>query len=93
MFRRVEAVQNTSRAVPSPFDCRLVSGVIRTLPYLMRVDSENAAKVAAREDSHSVMPHNVQPKAVERTGPHDYLNKILTLPSRLATRVQPQTAK
>ena len=55
MFCRVEAVQNTGGAVPSPFNCRPVSRVIRTLPYRMCVHSENAAKVVAYLGGRSVV--------------------------------------
>ena len=46
LFSRVRAVQGSAGAVPSPFDCWLVSRGLRTLPWRMRAQSENAVKVA-----------------------------------------------
>ncbi len=46
-FERVQRIQYTGGAVPSPFDCWLVLRGMRTLPWRMRAHSENAMKVAA----------------------------------------------
>jgi cystathionine gamma-synthase len=45
-FERIRKIQTTGGAVASPFDCWLVLRGIQTLPYRMRVHSENAFKVA-----------------------------------------------
>ena len=46
-FERLQRLQYTGGAVPSPFDCWLVLRGMRTLPWRMRAHSENAMKVAA----------------------------------------------
>ena len=45
-FDRIRAIQASGGAVPSPFDCWLVSRGIRTLPYRMRAHSGHALAVA-----------------------------------------------
>jgi cystathionine gamma-synthase len=45
-FERVQRIQYTGGAVPSPFDCWLILRGMRTLPWRMRAHSENALKVA-----------------------------------------------
>jgi cystathionine gamma-synthase len=46
LFDRLRLVQGTAGAVPSPFDCWLVLRGLRTLPWRMRAQSENALKVS-----------------------------------------------
>ncbi len=46
MFQRIRGIQAEGGAVPSPFDCWLISRGMRTLPWRMRAHSENAMKVA-----------------------------------------------
>ena len=46
LFQRLRLVQGSAGAVPSPFDCWLVLRGLRTLPWRMRAQSENAFKVA-----------------------------------------------
>jgi cystathionine gamma-synthase len=46
LFERLRLVQGTAGAVPSPFDCWLVLRGLRTLPWRMRAQSDNALKVA-----------------------------------------------
>src|SRR5437868_12062851 len=43
---RIRSIQYEAGAVPSPFDCWLISRCMRTLPWRMRAHSENAMKVA-----------------------------------------------
>src|SRR5437667_7760501 len=43
---RIRSIQYEAGAVPSPFDCWLILRGMRTLPWRMRADSENAMKVA-----------------------------------------------
>ena len=45
-FQRVQAIQYSGGAVPSPFDCWLILRGMRTLPWRMRAHSENASRVA-----------------------------------------------
>lgn len=49
---RIRAVQGSGGAVPSPFDCWLVRRGIRTLPWRMRVHSDNALRVATALADH-----------------------------------------
>ena len=44
---RARAVQQAGGAVPSPFECWLTSRGIRTLPWRVRAQVENAKRVAA----------------------------------------------
>ena len=45
-FQRIRQLQKMGGAVPSPFDCWLIMRGIQTLPYRLRVHSENAMKIA-----------------------------------------------
>jgi cystathionine gamma-synthase len=51
-FEKVRYIQQLEGAVPSPFDCFLVSRGISTLPYRMRAHSDNAMQVATFLDDH-----------------------------------------
>jgi cystathionine gamma-synthase len=46
LFERIRSLQRSEGAVPSPFDCWLALRGIKTLPYRLRAQQENAAKVA-----------------------------------------------
>lgn len=46
LFAKCRAVQHLGGAVPSPFDCWLLLRGIRTLPWRVRAQSENAGRVA-----------------------------------------------
>lgn len=52
-FEKIRGVQTYGGAVPSPFDCWLVLRGIRTLPYRIRAQSDNAVKVAAFLSRHA----------------------------------------
>jgi cystathionine gamma-synthase len=52
-FQRVQAIQYSGGAVPSPFDCWLILRGMRTLPWRMRAHSENGMKVAEFLAQHS----------------------------------------
>ena len=45
-YDRIKSIQVSQGAVPSPFDCWLLSRSIRSFPYRMRAHNENAAKIA-----------------------------------------------
>lgn len=47
LYERMRSVQTIGGAVPSPFDCWLLTRSIRSLPYRMRGHCENARAVAA----------------------------------------------
>lgn len=46
LFTKVRAVQQSAGAVPSPFECWLTLRGIRTLPWRVRAQTENARRVA-----------------------------------------------
>ncbi|MGO8949871.1 MAG: trans-sulfuration enzyme family protein [Ktedonobacterales bacterium] len=52
VFAEVRRLQTSGGAVPSPFDCWLALRGIRTLPYRLRAQSENAEKVATYLSQH-----------------------------------------
>ncbi|MEX0685439.1 MAG: PLP-dependent transferase [Balneolales bacterium] len=52
IFRNIRSIQQTSGAVPSPFDCWLLQRSIKTLPYRMRGHCENAGKIARFLNDH-----------------------------------------
>src|SRR6185503_1024285 len=47
LFAKCRAVQQLAGAVPSPFECWLAIRGIRTLPWRVRAQTENAGRVAA----------------------------------------------
>jgi cystathionine gamma-synthase len=51
-WTRIDTIQRTGGAVPSPFDSWLVLRGIRTLPYRMRAHCANAATIARFLDAH-----------------------------------------
>jgi cystathionine gamma-synthase len=52
LFARVRAVQQLGGAVPSPFECWLTLRGIRTLPWRVRAQTENAMRIAAFLEGH-----------------------------------------
>lgn len=52
LFAKIRAVQMIGGGVPSPFECWLTLRGIRTLPWRMRAQTENAKRVAEFLDSH-----------------------------------------
>jgi len=52
LVKRIRSLQVNGGAVPSPFDCWLVLRGVQTLPYRMRVHSENAEKIARFLSTH-----------------------------------------
>jgi cystathionine gamma-synthase len=52
LFAKVRAVQATGGAVPSPFECWLTHRGIRTLPWRVRAQTENAKRIADFLASH-----------------------------------------
>jgi cystathionine gamma-synthase len=52
LFAKVRTVQKETGAVPSPFECWLTHRGIRTMPTRVRVQSENAQRVANFLESH-----------------------------------------
>jgi len=52
LWERIKNVQQTGGAVPSPFDCFLLSRSIKTLAYRMKGHCENGRKVAEYLNNH-----------------------------------------
>ncbi len=52
-WEKIRLVQGTGGAVPSPFDCYLLSRSIKTLPYRMKGHAEHAGMVATFLDNHA----------------------------------------
>jgi cystathionine gamma-synthase len=52
LLTRLRETQKLAGSVPSPFDCWLLLRSLPTLPYRVRIASENAAKVAAYLEIH-----------------------------------------
>lgn len=51
-FDRIQVIQKSQGAVPSPRDCWLLTRSIRSFPYRMRAHNENAGKVAEFLEAH-----------------------------------------
>lgn len=52
MLDRIRNGQNLSGGVPAPFDCWLIARGLQTLPWRMRVHSENALQIATFLETH-----------------------------------------
>jgi cystathionine gamma-synthase len=52
LWKRVVAIQSAAGAVPSPFECWLTLRGIRTVPWRVRAQSENALKLATFLSAH-----------------------------------------
>ncbi len=52
LWRKIKIVQGYGGAIPSPFDCYLVTRGIKTLPYRMRGHVENATALANYLENH-----------------------------------------
>jgi cystathionine gamma-synthase len=52
VFEAIRAIQVTTGAVPSPFDCWLVLRSIRTLPYRVRAHAAHALRIAGWLDDN-----------------------------------------
>ncbi len=55
LFERARKSQKFAGAAPSPFDCWLTLRGIATLPYRVRAQSENAARIAAFLQAHKAV--------------------------------------
>lgn len=51
-WENIRLVQHVGGAVPSPFDCYLLTRSIKTLPYRMRAHHDNAMKLASFLSKH-----------------------------------------
>lgn len=52
LFDRIQSIQWLAGGVPSPFDCWLALRGIKTLPYRVRAQSENALSIALELEGH-----------------------------------------
>jgi cystathionine gamma-synthase len=52
LFAKVRSVQQLGGAVPSPFECWLTLRGIRTLPWRIRAQTENATRIATFLEGH-----------------------------------------
>lgn len=52
LFEKIQTIQKSQGAVPSPRDCWLLNRSIRSFPYRMRAHNENAQKVAEYLQTH-----------------------------------------
>jgi cystathionine gamma-synthase len=77
-FERVRSVQYSAGAVPSPFDCWLVSRGMRTVPWRMRAHCENAIKIARHLESHRAVDRVHYPGLPKHPG-HDIAKKQMTM--------------
>ena len=78
-FARVRLIQTSGGAVPSPFDCWLVMRGIRTVPYRMRIHSENALRVATYLSEHPAVEAVHYPGLAAHPG-HDIAARQMALP-------------
>ncbi len=77
-FQKIRTIQQTGGAVPSPFDCWLTLRGIRTLPYRMRGQSENALKIAQFLDQHPAVEKVYYP-GLEHDPDHDLAKRQMKL--------------
>lgn len=77
-FARIQAVQASAGAVPSPFECWLVMRGIRTLPYRMRAHSANALALARFLAAHPAVERVHYPGLEEDPG-HALASRQMTL--------------
>lgn len=77
-FQRVRMVQYSAGAVPSPFDCWLVSRGMQTLPWRMRAHCQNALKVAQFLSGHDAIDRVHYPGLPNHSG-HAIAQKQMSL--------------
>lgn len=75
--QRIRSLQVNGGAVPAPFDCWLTLRGIQTLPYRMRVHSENAEKIAFFLSAHSAVEKVHYPGLPDHPG-HDIAVKQMS---------------
>lgn len=61
LFQRIKKLQKVGGSIPSPFECWLTLRGINTLPYRMRVHSENAMKIAEFLNNHPAVEQVLYP--------------------------------
>src|SRR5205085_7988561 len=77
-FHRVQSIQYSAGAVPSPFDCWLVLRGMRTVPWRMRAHCENAAKVAQHLANHRAVEQVHYPGLPNHPG-HEIAKKQMSM--------------
>ena len=68
LFERARRSQQYGGAVPSPFDCWLTRRGIDTLPYRVRIQSENALRIASWLRGHPAVEHVHYPGLPDHPG-------------------------
>ena len=77
-FERVRVVRYSTGAVPSPFDCWLVSRGTQTLPLRIRAHSENASKIAQFLAAHPAIERVHYPGLSTHPG-HEIARKQMSM--------------
>ena len=77
-FERIRTIQYSAGAVPSPFDCWLVSRGMRSVPWRMRAHCENAMKVAQHLANHRAIERVHYPGLPNHPG-HDIAAKQMSM--------------
>lgn len=67
-WERIRMVQHVGGAVPSPFDCYLLTRSIKTLPYRMRAHHANAMALSKFLSSHPQVEKVFYPGLTEHAG-------------------------
>lgn len=82
LFTKVRAIQHAGGAVPSPFECWLTLRGIRTLPWRVRGQTENARRVAAFLASHRKIEAVHYPGLATHPG-HDVATRQMAAPGAM----------
>ena len=61
---KLKQIQEMGGAIPSPFDCYLITRGIKTLPYRMKGHTENAMQIAIFLESHPLVERVFYPGSV-----------------------------
>ncbi|MFN3800687.1 trans-sulfuration enzyme family protein [Belliella pelovolcani] len=68
LWERIKLVQTTGGAVPSPFDCYMLSRSIKTLPYRMKGHAEHAGIIATFLQNHPQVEKVYYPGLLDHPG-------------------------
>lgn len=76
-WERIKMLQEIGGAVPSPFECWLISRGVQTLPYRVRAHAENAMKVAQYLNAHPAIERVLYPGLPDHPN-HDVAKKQMS---------------
>jgi cystathionine gamma-synthase len=82
LFLKARAVQQNLGSVPSPFDCWLVARGIRTLPWRVRAQTENARRLAEFLSAHRKVEAVHYPGLPSHSG-HDIAKRQMAAPGAM----------